>query len=350
MGGFSRFQYRKAKRGILGVLSIIFITCACSHSRRDHFYLEANKQLKEKNYDQAIQYYNEALKIDPLFADAWNNRGIALYQDRQYAEAVESYNRAISSDYKDPHLYLNRSNALYQLRNFKGSLADLRLAERWLPDSSIIPFMKGTIYFHLFDYDSARDEFIKYLVKDSSNMEAFVNAAAACYYLNDLDGAYRYVRKALDRDPGDPDAENVNALVWLGKREPSLALAWVNRALSSRPGDAYFLNNRGAIYLELDSLDLADHDISASLRMDPSNGWAYRNKGVYYLKKNRLNDALLALQQAIRLDGNINEVYYNLGRVYELLGRKEDACASYESSMTRGEATGKNAYQRLCGK
>jgi tetratricopeptide (TPR) repeat protein len=49
-------------------------------------------------YEEAIEAYNEAIKIDPQFAFAWNNKGLALSSLGRYEEAEQCFQRAIEFD------------------------------------------------------------------------------------------------------------------------------------------------------------------------------------------------------------------------------------------------------------
>ncbi|MDA9990909.1 tetratricopeptide repeat protein [Paracoccaceae bacterium] len=62
--------------------------------------------------DEAIEAYNKALAIKPDYADAYNNMGIALKAQGKLDQAIEAYNKAlaIKPDYADA--YYNIGNAL----------------------------------------------------------------------------------------------------------------------------------------------------------------------------------------------------------------------------------------------
>ena len=45
-------------------------------------------------YDEAIQAYDEAIRLDPKYADAWNNKGLVLELLSRTAEANEAYAKA----------------------------------------------------------------------------------------------------------------------------------------------------------------------------------------------------------------------------------------------------------------
>lgn len=61
----------------------------------EYFYDQGNYSKSNKQYTEAISYYDKAIEIKPDYFEAWNNRGMALASIEKYAEAINSYNRAI---------------------------------------------------------------------------------------------------------------------------------------------------------------------------------------------------------------------------------------------------------------
>ncbi|MEQ8537180.1 MAG: tetratricopeptide repeat protein [Coleofasciculus sp. D1-CHI-01] len=49
---------------------------------------------KLKQYEEALESYNQALKIDPYDSRAWNNRGLVLESLQRHDEAFKSYQKA----------------------------------------------------------------------------------------------------------------------------------------------------------------------------------------------------------------------------------------------------------------
>jgi len=63
--------------------------------------------LDEGDLDEAIQHLNEALRLRPDFADAWNDIGVALLKQERYAEAITPLQSAAALD---PSVGLYRAN------------------------------------------------------------------------------------------------------------------------------------------------------------------------------------------------------------------------------------------------
>ena len=81
------------------VFIFLVLTILCSCSERSETALDLFNKAKALNYtDQkkAIEYLNNAIKLNPSYADAFNERGIAYFQLGQNKLAVDDFNEAIS--------------------------------------------------------------------------------------------------------------------------------------------------------------------------------------------------------------------------------------------------------------
>ena len=63
-------------------------------------------------YDEAIESFDEAIRLDPNDAKAWNSKGNALNSQGKYDEAIESFEEAIRLDPNDAVAWYNKGNAL----------------------------------------------------------------------------------------------------------------------------------------------------------------------------------------------------------------------------------------------
>jgi tetratricopeptide (TPR) repeat protein len=113
-----------------------------------------------KEYDLAIPDYDQAIRLNPKYAEAYNNRGYAYYWNGDAAHAIADYSRAIelrpdyayaynnrgaaymASGHSDqaiddfdraiqlqrdfPQAYINRGNAYLRLGRFGLAFADFR--------------------------------------------------------------------------------------------------------------------------------------------------------------------------------------------------------------------------------
>ena len=49
-------------------------------------------------YNESLDYFDQALRIDQNFTEAWYAKGVALHNMMRYDEAMQCYNRALAID------------------------------------------------------------------------------------------------------------------------------------------------------------------------------------------------------------------------------------------------------------
>ena len=76
-----------------------------------------NGQYSDPN--KAKQYWDKAIAANPKVAEAYNNRGLALYNLKQHQQAIVDFNQAIQINPKYTEAYNNRGNAYYALEQYQ---------------------------------------------------------------------------------------------------------------------------------------------------------------------------------------------------------------------------------------
>jgi tetratricopeptide (TPR) repeat protein len=245
---------------------------------------------------EAIQDYNQALLIDPTYADARYNRATAYEETKQFAKSLEDVNQLVE-EYPDSIQYL---------------------------------FFKGIVLTHLNELSEAASVFSTVWERDGSNIEALINVANVEFYQGHLDASLQLLEEAISIDPNQPNAYNTMNQILVESGDYLGSLLMIEKAIALDPSNAIFLNNRGFSYLMLDSLKLAIQDINASIVRDGTNMWAYRNKGIFFLKNGDLTQAERYLKEAVDAEDYVPESHSYLAEVYHQQGRREDAAMILE--------------------
>jgi RND family efflux transporter MFP subunit len=88
-----------------------------------------NAYIKDKQYDRAIEAYQEALKVDPEFAEGYYNLGGVYAQQKKYDLAIEHYKKAIDyrgnfreAYYKLAEVYDKQGNHKDAIQTYKSVL------------------------------------------------------------------------------------------------------------------------------------------------------------------------------------------------------------------------------------
>ncbi len=76
-------------------------------------------ELMMQRYREAKKSFDQSIKCDHKFADAYNNRGVVYYEERKYGPAVKEYRRAIAIDSTSASFFSNLGAALFAKREFE---------------------------------------------------------------------------------------------------------------------------------------------------------------------------------------------------------------------------------------
>ncbi len=68
---------------------------------------------------------DQAIGFDPLYALAYNNRGVAWRDKKEYVKAINDFDAAIRQDPKDPDAYFNRS-VILMIQRQDGAVAGFK--------------------------------------------------------------------------------------------------------------------------------------------------------------------------------------------------------------------------------
>jgi lipoprotein NlpI len=95
------------------IFIVLIVNCYGAKKTAEQFYAEGKKYSSVENADKAINSYSQAIKLNPKFAKAYNNRGIAYVGKSQYDLAIADFNKAIELDQKNGKVYNNRAVAYW---------------------------------------------------------------------------------------------------------------------------------------------------------------------------------------------------------------------------------------------
>ncbi len=236
--------------------------------------------LSQEKPEDKIAAYDQAIRLRPDYAKAYNNRGVAKGELGRYEDAIADYNQAIRWQSNHVNAYFNRGNAQRKLDRHEAAIADYDEAIRLKPNDAEIYNNRGIAKGELGRYEDAIADFNQAIRWQSNHVNAYFNRGNAQIKLGRYEDTIADYNQAIHRKPDYAEAYNNRGIAKgeLGRYED--AIADYNQAIhwQSNYADAYF--NRGRAQSELGRHEAAIADYDEAVRLKPNDAETYNNRGI----------------------------------------------------------------------
>jgi TolB-like protein/cytochrome c-type biogenesis protein CcmH/NrfG len=268
-------------------------------------YLRGVSLLNQQGFqplEDAIKYLQSATALDPQYAEAWAQLGIAESQKSGYEHTAAQLDRARSA---------------------------AETAVRLEPESGETHESLATYYYYgLHDLDRALAEMERARSYGPNNPQVTFYIGLIKRRKGRLDESIEDQRKAATLDPRNQDIWTGLAGTYRGKRDFQRAMEMVDRALAISPEELEIIGYKAEVYAAQGDLDRAD-ELLRGRPLEPGNE-AYYQHIMSLLCRRLFDDALAASAQT---EGSIAKLpplmkarrHVLDGEVYALAGNAEAA-------------------------
>jgi protein O-mannosyl-transferase len=286
--------------------------------------------------NEAISRFEEAVRLQPGYADAHYNLGVALFKvPGRGNEAIAQYETVLRLEPDHVEAHNNLGNALVSVGRIPEGIAQLEEALRLEPNHAEAHYNLGNALSSLGRAPEAIGQYEETLRLKPDHVEAHYNLGNALASVGRTPEAIAQYEDALRLRPSFVEARYnlANALDSVG-RTPE-AIEQFEEVLRQKPDDADAHYNYGNVLDALDRRSEAISQFEAALRLRPDFVEAHNNLGCDLEKMpGRLNDAIVQFEEALRLRPGHIEAHYNLGSAFQKVpGRLNEAVAQYEEAL-----------------
>lgn len=273
-----------------------------------HFHLgarlDANGERKE-----AIEHYQQALRIRPNYAEADNNLGLALMQAGRNAEAIEHFQHAVkvSPDFDEP--YNNLGLALSNAGRQSEAIDAYKVALERRPDDPI----------------------------------ALNNLGIALATAGRPSEALEPLERAVRRKPDYAQAHNSLGIALARCGETQRAVEHFLQAVKLNPSYANAHKNLGGVLAGAGDAAGGTAHLEEALRLQPDLADAHYMLGELLRQAGQNQAAIEHYQTALRLKPDFFAVYIDLAGAFNSQGRHKNAIATAEKGIEVARSTGHQA-------
>ena len=188
-----------------------------------------------KQFDEAIDCYKRALKINPRLADAHSNIGNALQEKGDIEGSLKSYQSALKIDADHFGAHGNMAFALQTNGDLEGAIASYRLALKANPNNEELLNNMGIAFAKKGDFDAAIKSYNAALNIKPDYPEVYNNMGLCLADQGQADAAIKSYQRALKIRPDFPEPYKGMASVFEATKDFEAAIENDKQALKFNP-------------------------------------------------------------------------------------------------------------------
>ena len=252
-----------------------------------------------QRYDAAIESYEQAIRINPNFADAHYNLGNAMKEIGNLRQAIESYRASLEINPNDTEVLLNCGNALKSYG----------------------------------DFDQAIEIYSQALQLDPNSTAAQANMDKAVEEKTDIDKQVSTYARMSNLEIGSAEMVNFTATLLKARGYPDAAVDSYKQAIKLKPDYAEAYLNMGNILKDKGELDAALESYKKATKVKPDYAEAHYNMGISLLHKDDEYAAIDSFKQAIKVKPDYAEAHSSVGSILNFQGYLEKAIEAYKKAL-----------------
>ncbi len=240
--------------------------------------------LKHGKLYQSISAMTQAIEIEPKYAEAYINRGLAYYHLAQYKEAISDFTQTIMLKQYTADAYASRGDVHRSLNDVSNAISDYTASIKRSKNAGVLS-KRGRCYLKTGNFDGAISDYSE-VVEHRPTAIAYYNRGRA------------YFEKHLHSDKKKETLE--------------LALDDFNRSIELQPKYAIAYFSRGDVYgyLEQPKFQESDYSQAAALLTDAIQNWGN--------EEHALIPILLWRAEIFKKENDISKAENDVERIYQL--------------------------------
>uniref|UniRef100_A0A7C9AKF9 protein O-GlcNAc transferase n=1 Tax=Opuntia streptacantha TaxID=393608 RepID=A0A7C9AKF9_OPUST len=303
----------------------------------------ANAWKEKGNIDLAIRYYLVAIELRPNFADAWSNLANAYMRKGRHTEAAQCCRQALALN---PHLVDARCT-LGNLMKSQGLVQEAYNcyveALRIQPNLSIAWSNLAGLFMETGDYNNALQCYKEAIKHKPTCTEAYLNLGNVYKALGMPQEAVLCYQRALQVRPDYAIAYASLGSIYYEQGQLEMAILHYERAISRDPAFLEAYNNLGNALKDAGRVDDAMQYYRQCLSLQPNHPQALTNLGNIYMEWNMIGTAAQYYKATLSVTTGLSAPYNNLAIIYKQQGNYADAISCY-TEVLRIDPLAADAY------
>jgi tetratricopeptide (TPR) repeat protein len=290
-----------------------------------------------QDYVNALNIYNKAIELYPNDPVCYMYRGFLYSNYLQDSDnALNDFNQSLKIDSLYRSSYNHRADVYYSLEDYQSALPDYTKAINLQKDNPLRYIERAECYVKLEDFNNAQSDYTSAIDLDPKN-PLYLNDRASFYRLNKEDDLaladYAMAIEISKDDYQTSRAHNNRGIIYGEQENYTLQIEEYNKAIETY-STALNYTNRAYVYQDLEDYKKAIEDFSNAIEIDKENPGRYMRRAKCYNLNKQHVLALNDYNMAIRLKDDYHWYYYTRAYTKSVyLSKHEEAIKDYTKSI-----------------
>ncbi|WP_347275674.1 tetratricopeptide repeat protein, partial [Candidatus Kuenenia sp.] len=286
--------------------------------------------------DQAIDFYNKAIDMDPFQAQFHGNLGFLYLNKGNTDRALEEFYQAYLIR-PATVTYLERLTNIYlQKGEIEKALYFAEKAVEINPAEPVYYNNLGAIFLKKGMPDKAIESFKKALDLSQNGQVYLENLTNACLSAGKYEELLDCYKKLIERNPSVADYYNNVGVIYKRKQQYDEAVRYSQKAVALAPENPIYTHNLAGEYVDLQQHGVAETILREFNMAHPEHGYVniHLLLADIYLKNFDWENAMRECQRVIQIDKKSIDAHRILGIVYYNMKQYELAKDVLEKTLT----------------
>ncbi len=294
---------------------------------------EGIKNLDEQNYDDALDFFFDALNEDNT-SETNYYIGYTYLLKQNYEDALHYLETACEADSENSKAWLKKGEANYYSENYQDAVNDLFFCSELSPEESEAYYYMALCYAEQGKNQVALQSVETALEYDSLNYDYWYEAGYLAYNIEDYKKSVHYYLKSLKIKPGDKFSKLNLGLAYNKSGNRDSAIYWYDKVIKEYPNYSLAYNNKGYIFQSEGDYLTAIKYYTSALKYNSKNDYALWNRGDSYFILKRYDDAVKDYEEVYKLKPEYVNALYYIAESYENMNNKKDAVLYYQKFLS----------------
>jgi protein O-GlcNAc transferase len=309
---------------------------------------QAELELKQGQYQQAIATCHQVLKLHPQFESAYITLGNILQTQNKITSAIRAYQQALEINPKFAEVYVNLGTMYLRLGEIETGIEYYQKALKIEPNLAAVYWNLGKVYKRQGKQNQALESWQKALEIQPDLVDAKFSfeLGNALARKGQWQEAIKSYQRTIKIDPNWAEGYANIGCILAQQGQHQNAISYFQQAIKIKPNLPELYLHTGHAYARSNQYEAAIQHYQKLAQIKPDESLAYANLGNIYCILGEINQSIKSYKKALEIQPRWPEVYCRLAHIQKQQSPHE-AVANLEKAIEQ-KPDFKEAYQQLC--